>query len=117
LSFGQGVPRASLRGIFCPFYRLPYTYVSLSLQCITSFSILYYLKVLNFDTFIQQKGTWTIMLYKIKNYTQDLQKRGILTFALREIREKFPSFSEIAIKSVLRRISGNNTYPLEKDFR
>jgi len=49
------------------------------------------------------------MLYKIKDYIQDLQKRGIFAFTLREIREKFPSFSEIAIKSALRRISENNS--------
>jgi len=48
------------------------------------------------------------MLYKIKDYVQDLQKKGIFAFSLREIREKFPSFSEIAIKSALRRISDNN---------
>jgi len=48
------------------------------------------------------------MLYKIKDYIQDLQKRGVFAFTLREIREKFPSFSKIAIKSALRRISGNN---------
>jgi len=48
------------------------------------------------------------MLYKIKDYIQGLQKRGALTFTLCEIREKFPSFSEIAIKSALRRISSNN---------
>jgi len=48
------------------------------------------------------------MLYKIKDYIHDLQKRGVFAFTLHEIRENFPSFSEIAIKSALRRISDNN---------
>jgi len=45
--------------------------------------------------------------YKIKDYVLDLQKRGILTFTLDEVREHFPSFSAIAIKSALKRISGS----------
>jgi hypothetical protein len=35
---------------------------------------------------------------------------------LREVREKVPSFSEIAIKSALRRISGNNIISVRKGF-
>jgi hypothetical protein len=50
----------------------------------------------------------SVSAYKIKDYVYDLQKRGILTFTLREIRENFLSFSDTAIKSALRRISGNN---------
>jgi len=55
--------------------------------------------------------------YKIKDYVLDLQKRGILTFPLSEVRERFPSFSEIAIKSALRRISDNGAImPVRKGF-
>jgi predicted transcriptional regulator of viral defense system len=55
--------------------------------------------------------------YKVKDFTQDLQKRGILTFSLNDIRERFPSFSEAAIKSALRRISGNGSImPVRKGF-
>lgn len=55
--------------------------------------------------------------YKIKDYVLDLQKRGILTFSLGEVRERFPSFSEVAIKSALRRISDSNAVmPVRKGF-
>jgi hypothetical protein len=50
----------------------------------------------------------SVSAYKIKDYVYDLQKRGISTFTLSEIRENFQSFSDTAIKSALRRISGNN---------
>ena len=42
---------------------------------------------------------------------------GVLAFTLNEIREKFPSFSEVAIKSALRRISENGAVmPVRKGF-
>ena len=55
--------------------------------------------------------------YKIKDYVLDLQKRGILTFTLNEVRERFQSFSEVAIKSALRRISrGGAVIPVRKGY-
>jgi predicted transcriptional regulator of viral defense system len=56
----------------------------------------------------QTKNWWLPMSYNIKGYIRDLQKKGVLTFSLREIRESFPSFSEVAIKSALRRVSDDN---------
>jgi hypothetical protein len=49
------------------------------------------------------------MACKIRDYINDLQKRGILTFTLSEVRQKFPLSSEIAIKSALRRASDDNS--------
>jgi len=55
--------------------------------------------------------------YKIKDYILDLQKRGILTFPLSKVREQFPAFSEVAIKSALRRISSSGAVmPIRKGF-
>jgi hypothetical protein len=45
--------------------------------------------------------------YKIKNYIDDLQKRGKRTFLQEEIKEKFPLFSHFAIASALRRLTEN----------
>jgi len=59
----------------------------------------------------------SVSSYKIKDYVLDLQKRGILTFSLGEARKRFPSFSDIAIKSALRRISNSRTImPIRKGF-
>lgn len=54
---------------------------------------------------------------KIRGYVSDLQKRGTLTFTLDEVRGRFPSFSEVAIKSALRRISaGGAVMPVRRGY-
>jgi len=45
--------------------------------------------------------------YKIKDYIADLQKGGKRYFLQEEIKDKFPSFSDFAITSALKRLTEN----------
>ena len=57
------------------------------------------------------------MEYKITDYVSDLQKRGVITFSLKKISERFPSLSGVGIKSALRRMSDKNLISsVWKDF-
>jgi predicted transcriptional regulator of viral defense system len=46
-----------------------------------------------------------LLEYKIKDCISELQKRGLITFSLQEMSEKFSFCSETGIKSALRRLS------------
>jgi predicted transcriptional regulator of viral defense system len=57
------------------------------------------------------------LLYKIKDWISDQQKRGRLTFSFQEVREKFPNLSEQGVKNALNRlVSKTKIVPVFKGF-
>jgi predicted transcriptional regulator of viral defense system len=59
----------------------------------------------------------TDKIYKVRDWIDDLQRRGRITFTLKEIYEQFPSRNEAALKNALTRlVSKNRIYSVWKGF-
>ncbi|GHU72218.1 hypothetical protein FACS189413_14950 [Bacteroidia bacterium] len=56
-------------------------------------------------------------LYKIKDWVNDLQKRGRSTFSFQEVKERFPGIQESGVKSALNRlVAKTEIMPVLKGF-